>query len=74
MASDFDKYRAQIFQIAGFALTTPFGRLILKLIDNEPVNVSVRFLTVLFISAVIGFCGIMLLLKGLECVETRSVR
>ena len=74
MASDFHKYRAQMFQTGGFSLMIPFGRLMLKLLDNEPINIDIQFLVVLFVSLLIGLCGIMLIIKGLECVEVRDTK
>ncbi len=74
MANDFNKSRAQIFQTGGFALMIPFGRLILKLLDNESNDINIQFFIVLFVSVMIAFCGIILLLKGLECVETMDMK
>ena len=74
MVSDFHKYRAQMFHTSGFSLMIPFGRLMLKLLDNEPININIQFLVVLFVSLLIGLCGIMLILKGLECVEARNTK
>jgi len=56
MISEFQKYRAQLFQISGFAFATPFGRLILKLLD-------------LVISIFLLICGILLLIKGFEGLD-----
>lgn len=74
MISDFHKYRAQVFQIAGFAFMSPLGRIVINFIDGGPLNVNFRFFVALFVSIFLLFCGIMLLLKGLECVETRRIR
>jgi hypothetical protein len=74
MSNDFNKYRAQILQTSGFALMIPFGRVMLKLLDNESNDINIQFFIVLFVSVMIAFCGIMLLLKGLECVETRDMK
>ena len=52
---------------------TPFGRLILKLLDTEPFNLSLRFFVVFLLSALLFIWGIILVLKGLERVEERRL-
>lgn len=74
MASDFNKYRAQMFQISGFSLMVPVGKMVINFIDGELMNANSRFFVALLISIFLLFCGIMLLLKGLECVETRRIK
>ncbi|OGI18706.1 MAG: hypothetical protein A3B68_03430 [Candidatus Melainabacteria bacterium RIFCSPHIGHO2_02_FULL_34_12] len=69
MISEFQKYRAQLFQISGFAFATPFGRLILKLLDLEPIALTIRFFIVLVISIFLLICGILLLIKGFEGLD-----
>ena len=63
-----------MFQIAGFSLMVPFGRIVINFIDGASINLDFRFFIVLIVSAFLLFCGIMLLLKGLECVEIRRIK
>ena len=74
MVNDFHKYRAQMFQVSGFSFMVPAGRMITNFIDGDPINVNLRFFVALIISVFLLFCGIMLLLKGLDCVETRRIK
>ena len=73
MVTEEQKYMAQFFQISGLCCMTPLGRLILKLLDVEPFNISLRFFVVLIISTLLLIWGIILVLKGLERVEERRL-
>ena len=73
MVSDFDKQRAQLFQASGFSIMIPFGRLILKLLE-QPIDLNINLFLSLLFSLLLFLCGIMLLLKALECVETRRIK
>ena len=73
MVTEEQKYMAQFFQISGFCCMTPFARLILKLLDTEPFDLSLRFFVVFLISALLFIWGIILVLKGLERVEERRL-
>ena len=73
MVAEEQKYMAQFFQISGFCCMTPFGRLILRLLDVEPFNISLRFFVVFLLSILLLIWGIILVLKGLERVEERRL-
>ena len=66
MASDLQRYRAQFFQISGFAFMTPLGKFILDLKDIKLEQVGIWFFVYLVFSLLLAYCGIIFLLKGEE--------
>lgn len=69
MANDIQKYRAQFFQIAGFALMSPFGRFILDLKDMKLKDANLWVLFCFLLSIILSYIGIIFLLKGEEHLE-----
>ncbi len=69
MVAEAQKYRAQFFQIVGFSLFTPFGKMMMDIFDLKFEKLSMIFFIFLSISAIIGFVGIILITKGLEVLE-----
>ena len=63
-----------MFHIAGFSLMVPAGRMVINFIDGISIIANFRFFIALFASVFFFLCGIMLLLKGLECVEIRRIK
>lgn len=69
MITKLDEYRVEIFKIAGFAMTAPFGRLFF-----EPIAVFnecgiILFVFYIFIATVLSIAGIILILKGYDILE-----
>ena len=64
MIDELDKYRVEIFKIAGFAMMTPLGRIFVQptVVFNE--FKPVWFFIYLLISFGLGTIGFMLILKG----------
>ena len=69
MASDAQKYRAQFFQISGFAFFTPLGRLVLGLLEKRALDFSLGFFLALAICFLFAAIGIILISEGLEHLE-----
>ncbi len=63
-----------MFQIAGFSFIVPLGRMVTNFIDGELIAFDLRFFMALFVSVFLCICGIMLLLKALDCVENRRFK
>ena len=66
MAADIQKYRAQMFQILGFAFTTPLGKFMLDLKDIKLTDVRAWLFIYFLFSVVVAYCGILFLNKGQE--------
>jgi len=64
MASDLQQYRAQIFQISGFALMSPIGKFVLDLKDTKLKDMDIWYFICLVIAFMLGYFGIILYLKG----------
>ena len=66
MIGERDKYRTEIFKIAGFALMSPVGKYIME-ISNPQINIfSTRSIVFFIIAMLLFYFGIMLILKGYE--------
>lgn len=71
MVSEVQKYRANMFQIAGFGLTSPFGKVVLNFSEYKLLDMNLQFLLNLLLSLLLFVLGIMLLIKGMETLEER---
>jgi len=69
MITELQKYRAQVFQILGFALMTPLGKFVLDLKDIKLENINLWFFLYLFISLFLTYLGIICIFKGEEKLE-----
>ena len=72
MVSELDKYRVEIFKIAGFALMTPFARIIV-----EPIVVFNELGLIMFIGysifvLLLFFTGFLLILKGCDILDIQK--
>ena len=69
MINEYDKYKVQIFQIAGFSFFAPLGKIFIDIKDMKLININIAFASHLIISISLACFGIILILKGLEVVE-----
>ena len=65
MIEEYQKYRAEILRVAGFALMTPVGKLFLNMLELN-FNLNVQFFTNLFGSLMLFILGVILLHVGYE--------
>lgn len=70
MVKDSDKYRSTMFQISGFALMSPTGKVIMNIYDyGFGEFFTFKFLMCLLVDFVLFCIGIILLLRGFEILE-----
>lgn len=70
MVTELDKYRAQYFQISGFCLMSPLGKIILNLFDYELKEIlTIKFLICSVIALLLFYLGLVLIFKGEEKLE-----
>ena len=69
MSSDVQKYKAQFFQISGFALMSPLGKMVLNIFELKEITFSTIFFILFGIALVMFAGGIMLTARGLEHLE-----
>ncbi len=74
MATELQKYRAQYLQIAGFCLMTPFGKVILGLIDYDLGKMWLKLLLYFVLALFLFFIGTIFIFKGEEHIEKRRYR
>ncbi|OGI08263.1 MAG: hypothetical protein A3I68_04330 [Candidatus Melainabacteria bacterium RIFCSPLOWO2_02_FULL_35_15] len=69
MLKEIDKYSAEIFKIAGFALMTPFGRVVIQptVVFNELG--AVAFIFYIPLTLFMFLVGSFLLLKGYDILD-----
>ncbi len=69
MIKEIDKYSAEIFKIAGFALMSSFGRIVIQpsVVLNEFGLKGFIFYTIL--SLFLFFIGIIILIKGYDILD-----
>ncbi len=58
------KYRAQTYQIAGFAMMTPIGSLVLRIFNEEIKELNLSFAVLFVISIILLLIGIMIIYMG----------
>lgn len=66
MASDIEKYRAQVFQVLGLASLTPFGRAFLNLPNFDIHKLTFNSLFSAAIILLTFYLGVIFILKGEE--------
>ena len=62
-----DKYRAEVFKIAGFGLMTPFGKYIIDLLQTGIVNFRINPMVSFSVSFLLFILGVIILQRGFEC-------
>lgn len=69
MITDKDKYRAQCYQIGGFALMSPLGKTIMDLRSMSPGDYSFVFFVYCIGYITLFLCGMLLIDKGLYFLD-----
>lgn len=72
MTDDIQKYRAMTFQLAGFALMSPFGNLIIKAFELELLKMGLKLLIFILIYLLLFCGGIILITKGMSILEGKE--
>ena len=69
MIKEVDRYGAEIFKIAGFALMSPFGRIAIQptVVFNELGMIG--FIFYVLLSLFMFFAGLLLFLKGYDILD-----
>ena len=71
MITEVQKYRAQLFQISGFSLITPIGKLILDFLNLKQTDISLKFFIYIVTAILLAFIGLVLILHGMTILEER---
>ena len=69
MLRDRQKYRANMFQIGGFALMAPSGNLVINFMSIKFFCFEFKFLFYLLIIALLFCIGVIFLVKGYEALD-----
>lgn len=70
MTTDVQKYRATMFQIAGFALISPIGKIVLNALDFTFSDIfSIKFFAYLFFTLFLLVIGIIFISRGIAVLE-----
>ncbi len=73
MVSEIQKYQAQFFQVSGFCLMTPLGKLILDFLDFKLSYIlTLKFIIYLTFTIFLTCLGIMLVIQGIEILGERE--
>lgn len=75
MIPEYEKYRAEIFKIAGFAMLTPIGRLFLQPGETFAQYGAIGTLIYVIVSLVLAYFGLYTMLKAyveMEKIERRK--
>jgi len=71
MASDLQKYKAQIFQIIGIGFTAPLGKVVLDAFDIEFDKYDLKLLSLFLIAFFFAVLGIILMFKGSDHLDEK---
>ena len=71
MITELQKYQAQFFQVSGFCLMTPLGKLVLDFLDFKLSDIDIKFIFYLLLTLLLTFFGIILVIHGMEILEER---
>ena len=71
MVTKQQEYQAQFFQISGFCLMTPLGKLVLNFLDFELKDLTLKFFLYCLFTLFLLYLGIILVLHGMEPLEER---
>lgn len=75
MIKEEDKYRSEVFKIAGFSCLVPFGNLILSIPGYKFENFNIQYIVFVIIALGSFFLGIILISRGLYMVaEERNTK
>ncbi len=69
MVTESQKHRASLFQILGLILMTPFGRLILRFFNFEPLPVNFHLFIAVIFSLILLYLGIIVVVRSIEILE-----
>ncbi len=67
-----DEYRSEILKIVGFALMTPFGKMILSILDSDPIDFNIKFAICFVISLLLLYIGIIITVRGYEIIKYKE--
>lgn len=65
-------YRANMFQIAGFAFMTPLGSLVINLLELKLSDLGLKFVFYLLFTLLLSLLGIIFLVKGMDALEGKG--
>ena len=69
-----EEYLAEVYKIAGFALMSPMGKLILSIPDISVDSMNYQFLIYIGLSTVLFLIGFVMILNGYAIVYERNRR
>ena len=69
MASDAQRYRALSLNVAGFALMTPFSKMILNILLDGVPDLTLGYIARIFVALVFLLLGIIFVAQGVYIVE-----
>jgi len=69
MASDGNKYRAELLKIVGFSFMAPLGKVILNIPDYTYEDINLKFFIFCLLSLVLLYIGIIVLRRGIYMNE-----
>jgi len=69
MIDEADKYRAQMFQIAGLSCFSPIGKFFIDIKNLGSDNINFALFSHIIISISIAYFGIILLYKGFRILK-----
>ncbi|OGI18293.1 MAG: hypothetical protein A3B68_04460 [Candidatus Melainabacteria bacterium RIFCSPHIGHO2_02_FULL_34_12] len=72
MINEYDKYRVQLFQIAGFSFFVPLGKVFIDIKDLSLTDLNLAFMIHIIASICLSCFGIILIVKGLEVLEREN--
>lgn len=74
MITEEQKHLADIFKIAGFALMTPLGRIVLNIPEFNFTYLNIQYIIFALVSLALFYLGIIFMLKSIEKVTERRTR
>ena len=69
MASDLQKYRANLFQVSGFSLMVPISKIILNLNEMSLEDLNLQFFFYVLPCFLLAYLGLALIAKGDDTME-----
>ena len=72
MATDGDTYRAYTLNVAGFALMSTFGKIVLEFPALKLNNLGLQFFIFLIIALFLFFLDIIFISRGYEIIEGKK--
>lgn len=69
MIGDYDKYRSQLFQVAGLSLFTPLGKLFIDIKGMKVQDFNFALLTHLIVALFFAYIGIIAIDRGAEVLK-----